>query len=112
MNLQENIRRILREESEIPIYIKRRLSIIDKDFENLLHIYKKFKDEDPNFPNFSFEEFKESILTNVINKFIDYHINGFHDQYSHKEFVNFIFDRYQERLENEFDEFKKTKQKL
>lgn len=36
MNLQESIRRILREETELPLSVRRRTAIIDKVIDNML----------------------------------------------------------------------------
>jgi len=44
MNLQESIRRILREESELPIYIRRRVSM--EDLDDLVFDVKSLIDSD------------------------------------------------------------------
>jgi hypothetical protein len=68
MNLQETIRRILREETEIPKFIRRRLNLdFEKTFrKSLIRTVKLYKENKGKWNQLTFDSFRRNVVNNIM----------------------------------------------
>ena len=79
MNLQESIRRILKEEINIPSYIKRRLYVVDEYISDLDpgHVCRYWDDDEV-------KEYVNQHMAEITRSIIDFSINIIDDEYGEK----------------------------
>jgi len=100
MNLQESIRRILREEKNVPSYVKRRLFIVDKYIDELdpEFVYRYWTEEEAR-------DYVNQTMSDMVRSIVDFSINISDDDYSEKyneTYGALIHLGYQEKLFNFF----------
>lgn len=102
MNLQESIRKVLREEINIPSYIKRRLYVVDEYISDL--------DPEDVCRYWSNDESKEYVsqhMSDIVRSIIDFSINISDDEYTEKfdEVYGILIDLgYKEKFKDFFYE--------
>ena len=79
MNLQESIRRILREELNVPSYIKRRLNVADEYINNLDSevVCRHWRDDES-------KEYVSESMAEITRSITDFSINISDDEYGEK----------------------------
>ena len=102
MSLQESIRRILREEKNVPPYIKRRLFIVDKYISDLdpEDVCRYWADEEVR-------DYVNQSMSDMVRSIIDFSLNISDDKYT--ELYDYIYGhlqdlRYDEKLKDFFYE--------
>jgi hypothetical protein len=90
MNLQESIRRILREETELPLYIRRRVDM--EELDDLVFDVKDLIDSDYNKIDAIYDTVRQFIATKKSFKFNYDTEQGYWDSYIdvEKPLVNYV----------------------
>ena len=100
MNLQESIRRILREETKIPIELRRRSYHIDESF---IYFLRKWA---PNFCDFeNGQKLMDKLIYDTLKDlyfgfFNDYDINSIEWKESSKQIEEYLIKKYKEKIIN------------
>jgi hypothetical protein len=102
MNLQENIRRILKEEVNVPPYIKRRLYVVDEYISDLdpEDVCRYWDDNHA-------KEYVNQHMSDIVRSIVDFRIQVNDDEYTEKydEIYGSLIDLgYREKLEDFFYE--------
>jgi hypothetical protein len=100
MSLQEQIRRILKEETNMNIYLRRRLGIIDNGFHRLM---KEVYTPDNLCWHLSGEDLLEHVIQSVINFMYFNHFSNLDDDEKlwneiYNDIENYIKDKYGEKI--------------
>ena len=79
MNLQESIRKVLREEINIPSYIKRRLYLVDDYISDLdpEDVCRYWRDDES-------KEYVNQHMSDIVRSIVDFRIQVSDDEYSEK----------------------------
>lgn len=113
MNLKTTIRRILKEETEVPLYLRRRIDFdeMDRVFEKYLDIWetRMIKLERPG--TMSFKSFKDFIIAGVMDNYVYLNIgidNIDENQLLYDDIDKFLHRYYSERIKEVYDRFNDT----
>jgi uncharacterized protein (UPF0305 family) len=106
MNLQESIRKVLKEEVNIPSYIKRRLYLVDEYISDLdpEDVCRYWRDDES-------KEFVNELMAEITRSITDFSINISDDEYTEKydEIYGSLIDLgYREKFKDFFYESLKT----
>jgi hypothetical protein len=113
MNLKTTIRRILKEETEVPLYLRRRLDFdeMDRVFEKNLDIWetRMIRFERPG--TMSLKSFKDFIIAGVMDSYTYLNIgidNIDENQLLYDNIHKFLYRYYSERIEEVYNRFNDT----
>ena len=110
MNLQENIRRILREETEIPTYIKRRLTLdFEKTFrKSLIRTVKLYKESKGKWYQLTFDSFRRNVVNNMMQNISSDTITL---EVGRGRLHDFLEEYYNDRILDKFNELESSYEK-
>lgn len=110
MNLQETIRRILREETEIPTYIRRRLTLdFEKTFrKSLIKSIKTYKKNKGMWNQLTFDSFRRNVVNNIMQNISSDIITL---EVGRGRLHDFLEEYYNDRILDKFNELESSYEK-
>ena len=110
MNLQESIRRILREEKELPIYFKRRINMetLEQIYQYVLKVVsKRYTDKKKQLNAMTPYKFNQLVTSNLIEDVCEnFELECGNDDNRFNQLWDFLNDRYSKRNIKHFYEIR------